>query len=153
MRCILWGSLIAAALGVPAHAQDQTFACERDGIVRKVSVLATPDATNACEVHYQRASEGAPPQLLWHAQSDPDFCSAQAATLVSRLEQSGWSCNTQTATAAAIIAPAEPHSVAVALEAPSGVTASVSPRPQMPADAGDRAPVSPGAFKLRPTLH
>jgi hypothetical protein len=153
MRCILWGGLVAAALAAPAQAGDQTFACERDGIVRKVSVLATPDGANACEVRYQRASEGEPPQLLWHAQSDPDFCSTQAATLVSRLEQSGWSCAAQTATAAASTLSAEPHSVAVALEGASGVTAAVSPRPQMPADAGDRAPVSPGAFRLRPTIH
>jgi hypothetical protein len=151
MRCILWGSLVAAALGAPAFAEDQTFACERGGVVRKVSVMATPDSTNACEVRYQRASEGGPPQLLWHAQSDPGFCSTQAATLVSRLEESGWSCTTETA--AASIVPAEPHSVPVALEGASGVTAAVSPRPQMPAGAGDRAPVSPQAFQLRPTIH
>jgi hypothetical protein len=148
---MLWGCLVAATFGAPALAEDQTFACERGGVVRKVSVVATPDGANACEVHYQRASEGAEPQLLWHAQSDPDFCATQAATLVSRLEQSGWSCNTETATASLV--PAEPRSVAVALEGASGVTAAISAAPQMPAEAGDRAPVSPGAFKLRPTIH
>lgn len=142
MRRVLWGVLVAGAFVAPALAQDEeSFACEREGVVRKVSVVATPDAANACEVHYERASEGAPPQLLWHAQSDPDYCSSQASALVSRLEQAGWSCGS--AQRAATLMP-EPKSVPVTVEG-EGVTAAIKPAKP------EKVPLE--LLKLRPTIH
>lgn len=143
MRRVLWGVLVAGAFTLPAFAQDEgeSYSCEREGVVRKVSVVATPDGTSACEVHYERASEGAPPQLLWHAQSDPAYCSSQASALVGRLEQAGWSCGP--AQRHAGLMPAEPKSVPVAVEG-QGVTAAIKPAPEMK--------VPPELLKLRPTI-
>lgn len=144
MRRLVWGVLVAGAFALPAHGQEEreSFSCERDSVVRNVSVVATPDGANACEVHYERASEGAPPQLLWHAQSDPGYCSAQASALVGRLQQAGWSCGPGTQSAA--LMPAEPKSVPVAVQG-SGLTAAIAP-------AKPAATVPSELLKLRPTI-
>lgn len=133
MRRMLWGLLVAGVAVVPARA-DQTFSCQRDNTVRSVLVSSRPDAAEACEVRYQRVSEGGAPQLLWHAQSDPGFCTGQAAALVQRLQQAGWTCEERMTEAMA-----SPHSVPAALEKPSGITAATKPDPAL--------------MKLRPTIH
>jgi hypothetical protein len=142
MRGILRGSLLFVALAAPAAADEQTVACKRDGVVRNVMVVGGPDSAHACEVRYQRASEGGSPQLLWHAQSDPDFCDSQAAALVSRLEQAGWSCSHDTATDSASN-ESQPLSVPAALGVPEGLTAATKTAPA----------IDPALLKLRPTLH
>lgn len=141
MRQVVWGSLLFVVLAAPATA-DQVVACKRDNVVRNVMIVGGPDSAHACEVRYQRASEGGEPELLWHAQSDPAFCDTQASALVSRLEQAGWSCSQDTDSQAAST-DGQPKSVAASVGTPAGVTAATNPAPQ----------IDPALMKLRPTLH
>ena len=161
MRRIVTGLLALACMPVAANAQDQVFACSRDGVVRKIAVTSAPDSGRACEVRYQRASEGGPSQRLWHAQSDPAFCESQVKTLVSRLAEAGWSCGPSLDSSAAAVAPGEPRAVPVAVAAPvagsqilaivkpEGLTASIAPR----VSPAVQPQFDPNLFQLRPTIH
>jgi hypothetical protein len=160
MRGILVIGLAVAGFATSAQAEDKVFACERAGVVRKIEVVGTPDAAAVCEVRYQRVSEGAEPQLLWHAQNDPQFCVSQASTLVGRLKQAGWACDhngdgaapTVPPGSAQAVPPDEPKSVPVALDGATGITAAIV-KPGATAMGASRQPIDEGLFKLRPSIH
>jgi hypothetical protein len=153
MRKFLVAGIGVCALTASAAAQDATFSCQRDNVVRNVMIVGTEGSGHVCEVRYQRTSEGGEPQLLWHAQSDPKFCATQADALVGRLQEAGWACTTQDGQSASA-AMAEPKSVAVETQTPSGLTGAIQPAAPAPALAGAPKPASDGSMmQLRPTIH
>jgi hypothetical protein len=168
MRALLSVVGFAAMLGsAPALASDMKFACSRGDTVRTVAVVTSPASGRACEVQYEKTSQGDPAQVLWHADSDSAFCASQAKALVDRLKEAGWSCSADAAnTADAAPPPAEaakpmrvstsaaskmpaPMPIASALEvsepAPEGLTGATKAQPRM-MPQGDRAPIDPGSL-------
>ena len=101
--------LAAAAalfLSLQAAAQEVT-ACTSGGLERTVEVVyENPGEPVPCEVRYTKS--GGVARSLWSAEREGGYCEQQAAGLVQKLADSGWSCE---ATAGAT-PPAEPNAQA-----------------------------------------
>lgn len=133
--------LVGAALAGPAMAEtaDNTnYACHRDDLLRNVLVVAEPREGVACEVRYEKKSEGGRADVLWHAQNDAAFCREQAEALTGRLAQAGWTCLKGNQTASAEVPEGEPLSVAVPVGG-EGVTAATRPVHRTLIDPNDPA--------------
>ena len=138
--------------------KEDGYACTRGAYVRTVSVVQNPSADYACEVRYEKTSEGGGTNVLWNARNDASFCSKQAQKLTARLSEAGWACDAKGVSAAAggdtsngdgePEAPRQDKAAAVDLPMPlsiavapgEGVTASIGSNPSqagtaVPADA------------------
>lgn len=105
--------------------ESQTM-CTSGAIERSVTVLA-PAETKACEVRYDKTSEGGSVEVLWSANNDASYCAPKAEGLVERLEGWGWDCaltDTTTPTPEAATAPAAPTQAAETPEAPDAPEAA-----------------------------
>lgn len=108
----------AAALAFAVEAWAEEYVCRFDEAIRRVELrVADPQERLPCEVVYWKDTERpGRPEVLWHAQTDAEFCEIKTQELVERLESGGWSC--RAADDARAVAADQEDAPDVALEAP-----------------------------------
>lgn len=93
-------SIIAAALTLSSAATraEETIqsSCKNGDLVRRVAVVESSlSSGQSCEVIYWKDSEApAVRQVLWTAKQDAGYCYSKALTMVNKLADMGWTCDT-----------------------------------------------------------
>ena len=71
--------------------------CTFGELSRKIEVVySDPGQPVPCEVIYDKSAEGAI-ESLWQASNEAGYCEAKAASLIEKLEGTGWDCGTDAA--------------------------------------------------------
>lgn len=122
-------------MGVAISSQGfaSSWACRYADLVRQVDVVY-PQASGAapCMVVYRKPTENVLDRTLWDAQEDADYCVAQAAGLIRKLESWGWDCASD---------PSGPVAATTRLE-----VSRDAPDYSRPADPGPEDGYQPGFF-------
>lgn len=94
LAAVLAGFVQQALTGPALGAAAEEFRCQFGAAVRRVQLQIANDADRLpCQVLYWRnARSGDPPQVIWEAEHELDFCLAKTEDLVQRLERAGWRC-------------------------------------------------------------
>jgi hypothetical protein len=91
-------SLLATpVLAAPAHSDE--YHCRRNDLVRRIEVQFADDADRLpCQVVYWRDTERpGEKRIPWNANNEIDFCIQKAREMAGRLQDSGWTCDFESA--------------------------------------------------------
>jgi len=130
MKKLLLSALTAGLLASVGSAQAQTQVCSKGGDTRKLEVLTPGVVGKACDLRYTY-NNGATIKTPYHANNSVGFCAQKAQTLLTELQQDGFSCGAGavTVTASAVAEPIAVESELPATPAPVEVAAA-EPAPE-----------------------
>ena len=86
--------LVMAMLPCTSFGQGlQNYLCTHGNLQRRVEIVAEPDLTVPCEVHYYKDTEaGDERQVLWRAMNEEGYCERKSREFVAKLHNLGWTC-------------------------------------------------------------
>lgn len=84
--------LSIAVFILPLNVFADSWSCRHGDDVREIHIQRESSNSLPCSIVYKKLTEGVEDQVLWTAESDPDFCAEKALEFIENQHSWGWTC-------------------------------------------------------------
>lgn len=77
---------------LPLNVFADSWSCRHGNDVREIHIQRETSNPVPCSIVYKKLTEGVEDQVLWTAESNPDFCEEKALEFVEKQHSWGWTC-------------------------------------------------------------